>query len=155
MAKSRTVVRTYWSKKKNQYVTKTYTYAHPSKKGLTLVDKNGRVMNKNVERFKQAILDNTDYSEAKKRTLLADLNATIKQRKSDKNRLTTSGFLGKQESNDIVRFLTNAGYSVDEFAEELEISIDDVLDTSNWNNGIFMGIYKFNWTYTGNFVERI
>ena len=157
MAKSRTVVRKWYSKRQGRWVTKTYHYTHKSKKGLTLVDKRGRTLKKNVERFKQSILDNPNYNEAEKRMLIADLNATIKQRKLDARKLTTSGFMGKQESDATTRFLANAGYSVDEFADELGVDIDDVLDQDNWHDGILTigdRSFRFNWTYTGQFYEE-
>lgn len=157
MAKNRVVVRTWFSKKTGKYVTRTYTYAHKSKKGLTLVDKRGRILKHNIERFEESIRNNTNYDEAYKRMLLADLKATVKQRKKDTRKLTTSGFMGKQEQNAIVRFLANAGYSVEEFADEINVDIDDVLDEDNWSDGIFKvgnRSFKFNWTYTGQFYEE-
>lgn len=158
MSQRRTVVRRYWSKRKNEWVTKTYTYAHKSKRGLVLVDKRGRVVSKNVERFRESIINNASYDEATKRVLLADLGATIQQRKYDRKKLTTSGFMGKQEEDQITRFLTNAGYSPDEFAEELGVDIDEIMDTSNWTDGMLIiggRKWRFNWTYTGNFAEEI
>ena len=158
MAKRRTVVRKYYSKKQGKMVTKIYTYEHPSKKGLTLVDKRGRIMHKNIERFKQTIIDNTDYNEAQKRTLLADLEAYVEVRHDNKKKLTTQGFLGHQESDAITRFLTNAGYSIEEFAEEADVDIEDVVNPDNWHDNFFIAAgrtFKFNWTYTGSFFEEV
>lgn len=157
MAKNRVVVRTWFNKKTGKSVTRTYTYAHKSKKGLTLVDKRGRILKKNVERFEDTILNSPNYTDAEKRMLIADLKATIKQRKHDTRKLTTSGFMGKQEQNAITRFLANAGYSVDEFADEIGVSVDDVLEKTNWSDGIFKvdnRSFRFNWTYTGQFYEE-
>ena len=139
------------------WITRTYQYSHKSKRGLTLVDKRGRILRKNVERFKESIINNGNYNEAEKRMLLADLNATIKQRHYDERKLTTSGFIGKQQSDATTRFLANAGYSVEEFAEEIGVDIDDILDTNNWKDGILSignRHFRFNWTYTGEFYEE-
>lgn len=153
---SRTVTRKYYQKKTGLWITKTYTYAHPSTKGLTLVNKRGKVNTKNVERLKKTIQDNDSFKEEYKRKLLKDLEATIAQRAKDKHKLTSTGFFGKQESDSIARFFINAGYSAEEFADEYDLDVEDVLNEENWSSGdLLLGgrIFRFNWTYTGNFVE--
>ena len=89
--------------------------------------------------------------------MLADLDAFIYQRKNSKKKLTTSGFLGKMRRDAPSRFFTNAGYSPDEFAEEVDLDVEDVLDLNNWINGeLVVGDrhFRFNWTYTGEFYEE-
>ena len=150
------VVRTYWSKKKNQFVTKVYEYKSSSRRGKVLVGKTGRINQKNIDQFKEQIRS-SDRGEAEKRTLIADLDALVHQRHRSKRKLTTSGFLGKMRRDAPSRFLTNAGYSPEEFAEELGVDEAMLLNPKNWENGILTignRHFRFNWTYTGEFYEE-
>ena len=125
---------------------------------MTLVDKKGRAIKKNIERFKDSILNNTNYTTAEKRMLIADIDVEVDVRKRNKSKLTTSGFMGMQEETSIARFFTNAGWSVEEFADEIDEDINDILNENNWQNGqlyINGRTFKFNWTYTGNLFEEI
>ena len=155
---ARKVTRTWYNKKLGKYVTKTYEYNHPSKKGLTLVDKRGRILTKNVNTFKDSILNNTEFNEPQKRALIDDLNMYIQERHKHKNKLTTTGFMGTQSNSDITRFLANAGYSVEELASEIGENENDILNETNWYDNMLHingRTFKFNWTYTGNFIEEI
>ena len=152
----RRVTRTYWSKKKGQFVTKVYEYKGKSRRGKTLVGKGGRIYQKNIDELKEQIA-NSDRSQSEKRYLLADLNARVKQRHKDERRLTTSGWAAIYKEDKVSKFLTNAGYNPEEFADELGVDLEDVLDINNWDDGILnIGSrhFKFNWTYTGEFYEE-
>lgn len=152
----RRVKRTYWSKKEGRLVTKIYEYKSKSRRGKVLVGKTGRLNQKNIDAFKEQIRL-SDRGEAEKRTLIADLDALVHQRHRSKTKLTTSGFLGKMRRDAPSRFLINAGYSPDEFAEEIGVDVEDILDPNNWENGILsIGSrhFKFSWTYTGEFYEE-
>lgn len=152
----RRVTRTYWSKKKNQFVTKVYEYKSASRRSKVLVGKTGKVNQKNIDKFKEQIRL-SDRREDEKRTLIADLDALVYQRHGSKKKLTISGFFGKMRRDAPSRFLVNAGYSPEEFAEEIGVDIDDVLDTNNWKDGILTignRHFRFNWTYTGEFYEE-
>ena len=155
---ARKVTRTWYNKKLGKYITKTYEYNHPSKKGLTLVDKRGRILTKNVTTFKESILNNTDFNEPQKRALIDDLNMYVQERHKHKNKLTTTGFMGTQSNTDITRFLANAGYSVEELAGEIGENEDEILNENNWYDNMLHingRTFKFNWTYTGNFIEEV
>ena len=162
MKKTRTVTRT-WITKSGQVKTKTYTYAHKSTKGLTLVNKRGVVMKKNVEAFKRQIDASTEYDENYKRMLKADVDNYILTRKGKANRqLTTSGFMGHLKSNELDRLFTNLGYSSDEFAEATGFDEEDLLNIDNWQftgNESYFTVkgkkYKFIWTYTGKMFEEV
>ena len=152
----RRVTRTYWSKKKNQFVTKVYQYKSTSRRGKTLVGKTGRVNQKNIDAFKEQIR-NSNANEAEKRTLIADLDALVHQRHNSKKKLTTTGFLGKMRRDAPSRFLSNAGYSTEEFAEETGLDEADILDPRNWEHGILTvdgRHFKFSFTYTGELYEE-
>ena len=161
----RTVKRKWFNKKTGKYVTRTYKYngSGKSTRSKTLVTKSGIINKKNVENYIKEIKNNSTYSESEKRTLISDLNALVEQRHKDKKKLTVSGFLGKQQEDKISRFFVNAGYSVEEAAEEMEISKEDLLNEENWKDDTFtlrddnnevIGQWIFEFTYTGNFWRK-
>lgn len=159
---ARRVTRT-WITKNGEIKTKTYTYAHKSSKGLTLVNKRGVVQKKNVEAFKRAIDANTEYSDNYKRMLKADVDNYVQTRKGKHNRaLTTQGFLGHLKSDKLDRMFTNLGYSSDELAEQTGINEEDLINVNNWTFENGEGIlnvnntrYKIVWTYTGSVLEEV
>lgn len=141
---------------KKVYKTKGY---RPSKRGLTLVGKNGRITpnsKKNVEKFKQMINERKDLSEKDKIDLLADVDAYVFDAHRNGRKLTTNGFLGKKYAKDsITRMLTNAGYSVDEFAKEAGVSEEEVMNEDNWKDSMFMGMFEINFQYTGSIIRYV
>lgn len=155
MAKTKTIIRTYYSKKLGKYVTKTYEYAHKSTRGATLVSKTGKVNKKNVDKLKAEINASKDMNAAEKRATIINLDSLVKQRSKDGKKLTESGFWGTEESNDINRMLSNLGVDAEEAAFELGVSEDDILNEANWNGDIFMGQWAFTFTYTGRVFKRI
>lgn len=166
--KTRTVTRT-WMLKSGETRTKTYTYDYTgrSRKGKTLVSASGALNYTNIKEFKQQILSNKDYREDQKRSLINDLETKIKEKKRHKSKLTTTGFLGykvgRAEGEDadvasIKRLLTNAGYSVEEAAEELGVTEEDILNTNNWKGDKFSHgskTWQFTFTYTGSMFKLL
>lgn len=155
----RKITRT-WTTKSGVVKTKTYTYTGTgkSRRGLTLVGKNGKVNKKNLEKFKDEIKANTSLTTAEKQGLIADVNIISKQRAKEGRRLTTTGFFGELENSRITRMLANAGYSAEEAAQELGVSETDILNTKNWKNDTFTigGIsYLVKFTYTGSLFTKI
>ena len=65
-----------------------------SKRGLTLVGKSGRINHKNIEIFEQEIMNNPDYDDNTKLTLINPDRALVKARHQNERKLTTSGFFG-------------------------------------------------------------
>lgn len=129
-----------------------------SKRGLTLVGKDGRITTnskKNVQKFKDAIMANDTYTADEKETLINDLNARIHNAHKLGKKLTTSGFMGMQESDKIERLLTNAGYTADELANEIGVTEQDILDSNNWAGDIFMGAWKLSFNYTSSILKHI
>lgn len=157
MRKEKRVVKRRWfSKKQNTWTEKTYVYEHgKSTKGKILVNKQGKINEKNVEKYKETINNNANISEEAKRELLEMLDQTIDHRKDHIKELTTSGFRSLHINDPITRMFSNAGYSVEEVAEEYGLNVDDLLDEKNWNGSIFMGMYQFNFTYTGDIFKRV
>lgn len=155
--KAHTVKRS-WMRKDGTIVVREYTYKQGrSRKGKVLVSNKGVVNQKNVTKFKNDIM-NSKLSDAEKRTLLADLDARIRQRKKSKHKLTTTGFAGLQQEQEIERLFANAGYSIEEAAKEYGIDESALRDAENWTGEIFTydGItYTFNFNYTGALFTRI
>lgn len=155
----RKVTRT-WTTKSGITKTKTYTYkgAGKSRRGKTLVSKSGKINKKNLDQFRNEIDASTEYNDAEKRALKADLNIIIKQRVKSGKKLTTTGFLGELSNDAITRMLVNAGYSPEEAARDLGVDVSELLDTKNWNNDIFMFgtlAYQFQYSYTGSLFTQI
>ena len=157
------VTRTY--KTKSGIVTKTYFYDYKNSKrkstrSKTLVSKSGKINKKNVADFKKKIDDSMNLSATEKRSMKADLDAYVKQRSIDKQKLTVSGFQGHLESDKMARMFANLGAAPDEIADEYGFDEDDLLDENNWTNGIYtdpttVKSYRVNWTYTGSAFEEI
>ena len=126
-----------------------------SKRGLTLVGKSGRINHKNIERFEQEILNNPNYDDNTKLTLINQERALVKARHQNERKLTTSGFFGVLEENKIEKLLTNAGYTAEELAEETGVSEKDILNPNNWNAGVFMGQWQLEFNYTGPILKKI
>jgi hypothetical protein len=165
----RKITRT-WITKSGITKTKTYIYEGrgKSRRGLTLVGKNGKVNKKNVDKFKDEIRADSSLTTAEKYGLIKDVDILVKTRAVNGKKLTTSGFYGKQigatkdpqlnKIKNIERLLANAGYSAEEAAEELDIDESDILDASNWMGDIFNfagASYQVKFTYTGSLFTRI
>lgn len=158
----RIVKRTY--KTKHGVVTKTYTYGHASRRGKTLVGKGGKKNTKNIQSFIDSINNNPNFSEAEKRTTINDLKTFINQRVKQGRKLTTTGFTGHRQDDEIDRLFSNFGITAEEAAAELGVSIDTIYDTDNWYDGIFsfkdedknkLRKFEFKRTYTENIWEEI
>ena len=151
MRKEKRVVKRRWfSKKQNTWIEKTYVYEDGrSTKGKILVNKQGKINEKNVEKYKETIINNANLSEEAKRQLMDVLNQTINLRKDHIKELTTSGFRSLRINDPITRMFSNAGYSVEEVAEEYGLNVDDLLDQKNWNGSIYKGEWEFIFNYTG------
>ena len=139
-------------------VTKEYTYDKgKSRRGKVLVNARGVINKKNVEDFRQEIQD-SDIGVAEKRTLLADLDARLRERKRNKKKLTTTGFMGLQQEEKVERLFANAGYSISEAAEAFGLNEEQLRNPANWSGDIYtQGAtqYEFNFTYTGALFSRI
>ena len=140
------------------YDANRYKYTHKSTRGLTLVGKSGKINKKNINTIKNIINANNNYSAAEKKYLIADLDAYVAMKHINQEKLTSTGFFGKQESDEIDRMFTNAGYSIDEAASLYGIPADELRNPNNWNGDEFTyngKTYKFTFTYTGDILTEI
>ena len=149
------VKRTYYSKRKDEWITKEYNYTGKSRRGLTLVGKGGRITSnskKNVEKFIKSIKENPQYNEAEKRTLINDVRTQVLAYSSEGKKLTTTGFMGLQEEQKIPRMLVNLGYTSSELSAWYDIPEEEILNNDNWSGDTFTygGIaYLVQFNYTG------
>lgn len=155
----RKVKRTWTNKKTGETITREYTYkTGKSRKGYVLIDSKGYLRKKNIEKYKQMIDSNDSYTIAEKRMLKVDLDNYISARKGSHRKLTTRGFEGHLQENEIERMFANAGMSSSEVAQDMGIEEADILNPDNWQNGLLVinGIkYAFNHNYTGDALEVV
>ena len=129
-----------------------------SKRGRTLVGKNGVISKnskKNVERLVNEIRNRDDISDKEKIGLISDLETEVKTAHINGKKLTVNGFFAKQEEDKINRLLVNAGYTAEELAEEIGVSVEDILDEKNWNKDTFMGVWQLQFNYTGEILKYV
>lgn len=129
-----------------------------SKRGRTLVGKNGVISSnskKNVERLVNEIRNRDDISDKEKIGLISDLETEVKTAHINGKKLTVNGFFAKQEEDKINRLLVNAGYTAEELAEEIGVSVEDILDEKNWNKDTFMGVWQLQFNYTGEILKYV
>lgn len=138
------------------YDASKYRYKHKSTRGLTLVGKGGKVNKKNIQKFKDSIDANKNYSAVEKRYLKANLDALVSQKHADREKMTTSGFLGHLAKNKISKMFANAGYSTADVAMEYNISEAELLDENNWLGNTFTNssglVFTFQFTYQGDIL---
>lgn len=152
------ITRTY-IRKDGTIVTKTYSYDRKSSKGAVLVNSKGKINYKNVKKFKEAIDNRTDLSASEKRTIKADLDAYVHTRHMNKEKLTTTGFIGHRTKNAPERMFANAGMTSEEIAEEYELDENELRDPNRWVGNIFTASngdeYEFSFSYTGNVLVKV
>lgn len=164
-------VKRSWIKKDGTRVTKVYTYSdykpNKSRRSKTLVYKSGKV-NKTVYNEFADTISNSNISQASKLRLLLELEQEVKAAHDDKRKLTISGFKGKREYTSGSRldkdeskrrmFFINAGYSIEEAAEELGVDEAMLLDPNNWDGDV-VNIngkkYTVSFTYTGSVFHEV
>ena len=126
---------------------KIYTYGkykHKSTRGKVLVSKKGRVNYKNVKEYVDGIM-NSNMSDSQKRSVLTKLQIEMDdRRKSGANSnkgLTTNGFENLMHDNytEQERMFANAGWDIDDVADEYDIDRQALRNPNNWNGS------KFSW----------
>ena len=141
-----------------QYDASKYKYKHKSTRGKTLVGKSGKVNKKNIDALKADIDLDPRYNKYEKMYLKADLDALVKKRHIFGEKLTTSGFFGKQADDSISRMFINAGYDPELAAAMYGIDLDALLDPANWTGSTFIygnKTYEFKFTYTDDILVEV
>ena len=127
-AKKKTVVRKYFSKRKNEWVTKIYEYDTRAKSPL-IINKKGKVYEDKLKRLRDSLTDPNEQDE---------LDLIIENQLYKKNPRISEKTLRSMLSNSkIEKAIINTGYTADELASELGISVADLLDESNWDGSTF------------------
>ena len=155
MAKKK-VIRTYFNKKLNKYVTKTYEYnakkyAKTKRTGrdLLLVGEHGKKYQDRIDKLLNKI-----QNPATKFQVQAKINAFA----NNKEKLTERSLLARVERDKAKRLLVNLGYTVDEFERDYGIKFSDFSDPNNWSGDVvtISGIsYQLIWDYYNPVLKRI
>ena len=148
-AKKRTVVRKYFSKRKNAWVTKTYEYnAKKAKRSDLIVGKSGKVYKDRLKKLKDS-LDEYDQFEL-------DLIIIHQQAKKDA-RISERTLRSMLADSKIQKAIINTGYTPDELAAEMGIDVMDLLDEDNWDGSTFTfggDSWDFEFRYDGSVMTK-
>lgn len=148
-AKKKTVVRKYFSKRKNEWVTKIYEYDIRAKSPL-IINKKGKVYEDKLKRLRNSLSDPNDQ---------AELDLLIENQLYKKNpRISEKTLRSMLADSKIEKAIINTGYTPDELAAEMGINVMDLLDEDNWDGDIFkLGdrTWNFEFRYDGSvMVEK-
>ena len=148
-AKKKTVVRKYFSKRKNEWVTKTYEYDTRAHSPL-IINKKGKVYEDKLKRLRNSLSDPNDQ---------AELDLLIENQLYKKNpRISEKTLRSMIADSKIEKAIINTGYTADELASELGIDVADLLDEANWSGSEFTfggKTWDFEFKYDGSvMVEK-
>ena len=130
-SKKRTVVRKYFSKRKNEWVTKTYKYNAPSP---LIINKKGKVYEDKLKRLRDSLSDPNDQYELDRRIAH---QLAMAQNYGENPRISEKTLRSMIADSKIEKAIINTGYTTDELASELGIDVADLLDESNWDGSTF------------------
>ena len=147
-AKKKTVVRKYFSKRKNEWVTKTYEYDTRAHSPL-IINKKGKVYEDKLKRLRDSLNYMDQY----------ELDLLIENQLYKKNpRISEKTLRSMIADNKIEKAIINTGYTADELASELGIDVADLLDEANWSGSEFTfggKTWDFEFKYDGSvMVEK-
>lgn len=152
------VKRTWWSKKEQRYITKTYEYTIVKKAGkITTTSRNRRsklIVGKNgiyQDRLKELLMTTNDIS------VKAEIKAKVKEAVRKGEKLSTKTLLSKISDSRIEKMFINAGYTEPEILEELGIDREDLFNEENWEGSTFSyggKTYDFVFRYTGSVLVQ-
>ena len=147
-AKKRTVVRKYFSKRKNEWVTKTYEYDTRAHSPL-IISKKGKVYEDKLKRLRNSLSDPNDQ---------AELDLLIENQLYKKNpRISEKTLRSMIADSKIEKAIINTGYTADELASELGIDVTDLLDENNWDGSEFTfggKTWDFEFRYDGSVMTE-
>ena len=125
------------------------------RQGRRLVSEDGEpIWNNITDLLKTLKKEHTYFNYITAETALFDL---IEVRKKQGRELTANGFRAILEENKIRKMLRNMGYTLEEFAEEYNIPVEDILNESNWDDNEFTcgdDTYIFRFGYNGNNLAK-
>lgn len=129
---------------------------HYDRDRMVLV-KNGKVHDKNVEKYIRQINRDKALTAAQKTTIINDLKAKVKEYTQDKRTLSNYGFEGHRSKNAIDRMFANSGRSTEDAAAEIGVTEDELRNPLNWDDGVFTAHNKkwvFKMSYTGDVLSE-
>ena len=147
-ANKKTVVRKYFSKRKNEWVTKIYEYDKRAKSPL-IINKKGKVYEDKLKRLRDSLTDPNEQDE---------LDLIIENQLYKKNpRISEKTLRSMLADSKIEKAIINTGYTPEELAAEMGINADDLLDENNWDGDIFkLGdrTWNFEFKYDGSVMTE-
>ena len=147
-AKKRTVVRKYFSKRKNEWVTKTYEYnVKKAKRSDLIVGKSGKIYKDRLKKLRDSLEDPNDQYEL-------DLIIENQLYKEDA-RISERTLRSMLADSKIEKAIINTGYTPDELAAEMGIDVIDLLDEDNWKDSTFTyggKTWNFEFRYDGSIM---
>ena len=149
-SKKRTVVRKYFSKRKNEWVTKTYHYnAKKAKRSDLIVGKSGKIYKDRLKKLRDSLDDTNDQYEL-------DLLIENQLYKKDP-RISERTLRSMIADSKIEKAIINTGYTPEELANELGIDVKDLLEESNWDGSTFSfggKTWNFEFKYDGSVMTE-
>lgn len=147
-SKQKTVVRKYFSKRKNEWVTKTYKYNAPSP---LIINKKGKVYEDRLERLRSSLSVMDQYELDRRITH----RLAMAQNYGENPRISEKTLRSMIANSKIEKAIINTGYTADELASELGIDVADLLDESNWSESEFTfggKTWDFEFRYDGSIM---
>ena len=149
-AKKRTVVRKYFSKRKNEWVTKTYEYnVKKAKRSDLIIGRTGKIYKDRLKKLRDSLSDPNDQYEL-------DLLIENQLYKKDP-RISERTLRSMLANSKIEKAIINTGYTPEELAAEMGIDVMDLLDEDNWDGSTFSfggDSWDFEFRYDGSVMTK-
>ena len=151
-SKKRTVVRKYFSKRKNEWVTKTYEYnVKKAKRSDLIIGRTGKVYKDRLEKLRSSLSAMDQYELDRRIThQLAMYNNY-----GENPRISERTLRSMISNSKIEKAIINTGYTSEELASELGIDVADLLDENNWDGSTFTfggKTWDFEFRYDGSIM---
>ena len=149
-SKKRTVVRKYFSKRKNEWVTKTYEYnVKKAKRSDLIIGRTGKIYKDRLKKLRDSLSDPYDQYEL-------DLLVENQRYKKDA-RISERTLRSMLANSKIEKAIINTGYTPEELAAEMGIDVMDLLDEDNWDGSTFSfggDSWDFEFRYDGSVMTK-
>lgn len=151
-SKKRTVVRKYFSKRKNEWVTKTYEYnVKKAKRSDLIIGRTGKIYEDRLNKLRDS-LSQDDQHELDRRIAH---QLAMAQNYGENPRISERTLRSMIADSKIEKAIINTGYTSDELASELGIDVADLLDEANWKDSVFTfgsKTWNFEFRYDGSIM---